>query len=212
MPSAEPAGRARRDVVLAGHAGDVATATAGLVAAEPAVRAAALGAMARLEALTADQLRSALADPDAAVRTRAAEECSRLGDPATASALVAALDDPDDTVVEAAAHALGELVPPAADAERVVAALAQLCGTHPEVVLREPSGAALGSLAGAGVGAAVAHGLAAVLAATGDVATVRRRAVLALAAFEGDEVEAALRRLTADRDRQVRQAAEDLLR
>jgi hypothetical protein len=40
---------------------------------------------------------------------------------------------------------------------------------------------------------------------------VRRRAVLALSAFDGPEVEAALERLAADRDRQVRQAAEDLL-
>jgi hypothetical protein len=35
--------------------------------------------------------------------------------------------------------------------------------------------------------------------------------VLALAAFEGPEVDAALRRALGDRDRQVRQAAEDLL-
>jgi hypothetical protein len=54
-------------------------------------------------------------------------------------------------------------------------------------------------------------GLAAVLHACADVATVRRRAVLALAAFEGPEADAALHRLAADRDRQVRQAAEDLL-
>ena len=39
----------------------------------------------------------------------------------------------------------------------------------------------------------------------------RRRAVLALAAFEGDGVEAALTRALDDRDWQVRQAAEDLL-
>jgi hypothetical protein len=34
--------------------------------------------------------------------------------------------------------------------------------------------------------------------------------VIALAAFEGDEVDAALERALADRDWQVRQAAEDL--
>jgi HEAT repeat protein len=213
VPSAEPAGGARRHVVLAGHSGDVATAAAGLDDDDPAVRVAALGAMARLHELTGSHLRAALADAEPAVRIRAAEECARLADPATTPALVAALGDADDTVVEAAAHALGELVPPADDADRVVAALAAICGSHPEVVLRETSVAALGSLAGAGVeAAAAAQGLDAVLAATSDVATVRRRAVLALAAFEGDEVEAALRRLTADRDRQVRQAAEDLLR
>ena len=35
--------------------------------------------------------------------------------------------------------------------------------------------------------------------------------LLALSAFDGPEVEAALAKLAADRDRQVRQAAEDLL-
>ena len=53
-------------------------------------------------------------------------------------------------------------------------------------------------------------GLPAILAATRDRATVRRRAVLALAAFTGPEVEEALERAATDRDLQVRQAAEDL--
>jgi hypothetical protein len=44
-----------------------------------------------------------------------------------------------------------------------------------------------------------------------DKATVRRRAVLALAPFDGPEVEAALQRALSDRDIQVRHAAEDLL-
>ncbi|MFP3906108.1 MAG: hypothetical protein ACLFWR_03700, partial [Acidimicrobiales bacterium] len=50
-----------------------------------------------------------------------------------------------------------------------------------------------------------------ILAATTDIATVRRRAVIALAPFEGPEVDAALERARTDRDWQVRQAAEDLL-
>jgi len=54
-------------------------------------------------------------------------------------------------------------------------------------------------------------GLPAVLAALGERATIRRRAVVALAAFDGPEVDAALARALTDRDRQVRQAAEDLL-
>jgi len=40
---------------------------------------------------------------------------------------------------------------------------------------------------------------------------VRRRAVLALAPFDGPEVDEALRTALEDRDWQVRQAAEDLL-
>jgi HEAT repeat protein len=56
------------------------------------------------------------------------------------------------------------------------------------------------------------RGLAAILAATTDKPAVRRRAVLALAPFEGDDVEAAIDRALGDRDWQVRQAAEDLRR
>ena len=44
-----------------------------------------------------------------------------------------------------------------------------------------------------------------------DKPAVRRRAVVALAAFEGPEVDAALERAKEDRDWQVRQIAEDLL-
>ena len=50
-----------------------------------------------------------------------------------------------------------------------------------------------------------------VLAACSDKPAIRRRAVLALAAFEGDAVEAQLRVALTDADWQVRQAAEDLL-
>ena len=49
------------------------------------------------------------------------------------------------------------------------------------------------------------------LAACGDKATVRRRAVLALTAFDGDEVDEMLTRMADDVDWQVRQAAEELL-
>ena len=49
------------------------------------------------------------------------------------------------------------------------------------------------------------------LAALADKPAIRRRAVVALASFDGDEVEAALARAATDVDWQVRQAAEDLL-
>ena len=54
-------------------------------------------------------------------------------------------------------------------------------------------------------------GLSAVVAALEDKPAIRRRAAVALAAFEGPEVETALRRCLEDRDWQVRQVAEDLL-
>jgi HEAT repeat protein len=51
----------------------------------------------------------------------------------------------------------------------------------------------------------------AILAGCSDKPAVRRRAVLALAPFDGPEVQAALERALSDRDWQVRQGAEDLL-
>ena len=71
--------------------------------------------------------------------------------------------------------------------------------------MREAAVAALGAIGDA-------RGLPAILAATGDRPAVRRRAVLALAPFEGPEVTAALERARDDRDWQVRDAAELLLR
>ncbi|MDX2380369.1 MAG: hypothetical protein QNM02_11505, partial [Acidimicrobiia bacterium] len=70
---------------------------------------------------------------------------------------------------------------------------------------RVAAGAALGAM---GTG----HGRPAIRAATPDKRAVRRRAVLALAPFDGVEVEAAIDRALDDRDWQVRQAAEDLRR
>ena len=58
---------------------------------------------------------------------------------------------------------------------------------------------------------ALAGGLEAVLAACRDKPAIRRRAVLALAAFEGPAVDGALRAALDDKDWQTRQAAEDLL-
>ena len=52
----------RRDAVIAGHTGDVSTARAALQAADPAVRASALGALERLGVLDDDTLATALSD------------------------------------------------------------------------------------------------------------------------------------------------------
>jgi HEAT repeat protein len=54
-------------------------------------------------------------------------------------------------------------------------------------------------------------GLPAVLAALTDKPAIRRRGAVALAAFEGEEVDAALVKAKGDADWQVRQVAEDLL-
>ena len=76
---------------------------------------------------------------------------------------------------------------------------------HEDPLCREAAVAALGAIGDPG-------GLPAILAATTDRPAVRRRAVLALAPFDGPEVDAALARALEDRDWQVRQAAEDVSR
>jgi HEAT repeat protein len=174
--------------------------TAGLVDADPAVRATALGALARLGRLGLTELATAASDGAPAVRRRACELAPTLG-PATVAGLVAALTDPDDRVVEAACFGLGEL---GAAAGEAVAALGRVAGAAADPICREAAVAALGAIGDPA-------GLEFVLAATSDKPAVRRRAVLALAPFEGPEVDAALARGLTDRDWQVRQAAEDLI-
>jgi len=85
-----------------------------------------------------------------------------------------------------------------------VFALSTVARQHVDPLAREAAVAALGSLSDPA-------GLPALLAACRDKPAVRRRAVLALAPFDGPDVDAALHAALADRDWQVRQAAEDLL-
>jgi HEAT repeat protein len=187
----------RQKAALAGHRGDEATARELLGDASAAVRATALGALARMGRLHQADLHIALADRDARVRQRACEEARRLPDVDLTPMLV----DPEPSVVEAAAWALGERGRAEASA---VAALAAVATGHPDALCREAAVAALGAIGDPG-------GVPAILAATHDKAPVRRRAVLALAPFEGPAVDEALRAALDDRDWQVRQAAEDLL-
>lgn len=169
---------------------------------DPRVRAAALAALVR--AAPPDHAtaawRSALTDEAPPVRRRAAELTPQLdADPAP---LLALLDDPDVTVIEATAWALGER---GADAIRAgaVEALARTTEAHADAIAREAAVAALGALGDPA-------GLPAIMHACTDKPTVRRRAVLALAPFDGPDVDAALQRALEDRDWQTRQAAEDL--
>lgn len=198
---ADPSHR-RRAAAVAGHRHDEATARAYLSDPDGGVRATAVGAVHRAGALTADDLLAAAADPDPAVRCRAAELVAELRGAGVAAevSLLGLLDDSDDVVVETAAWAAGEREPAEPGS---VERLAALAAGAADALVRESAVAALGSLGDPA-------GLEAILAATTDKATVRRRAVLALAPFEGPEVDAALERALADRDWQVRQAAEDL--
>lgn len=192
----------RRVAVLAGHSGDAATARRLLTDPAPIVRAAALGALHRCAALTSAELQATLDDPDPTVRHRAAEVVAALTGqgPAAEVSLLPLLDDPDASIVEVAAWASGEREPAEPGA---VARLAELARDADDTLVREAAVAALGAIGDAA-------GLPAILAATRDKATVRRRAVIALAPFDGPEVDEAWERALSDRDWQVRQAAEDL--
>ncbi|MDH3293132.1 MAG: HEAT repeat domain-containing protein [Acidimicrobiia bacterium] len=190
-----------RSIAVAGHRGDHETVLAALDRPEPEVRRMALGAAARLGLLNVTRMEGFLRDPSAQVRYRALELLPGLDHSARAvDAVIALLDDPD--LAEVAAFTLGELPIDEGELPRVSAALESQARTHRDALCRESAVAALGSLA---------TGLDAIVQACDDIATVRRRAVLALAPFDGPEVEAALRRALEDRDWQVRQAAEDLL-
>jgi len=173
--------------------------------ADPRVRAAALGALARLRDPPPAPWRRAAADPDPSVRRRAADLAPAFATSPieVATGLCVLLDDRDAAVAEAAAWALGELGE-AAVAAGAVARLSDLAVSHGDALVREAAVAALGALGDPG-------GREAVLNACRDKPAIRRRAVLALAAFDGPEVDAALQAALDDKDWQTRQAAEDLL-
>jgi HEAT repeat protein len=187
--------------VIAGHQGDHETARAHLDDPEPNIRAAALSAIARAGHCSADELRRALTDPSPAVRHRAVELAATGMLPTDQVELLPLLSDPDDRIVEVTAWALGEQDPPNPLA---VAPLCEIATGHADSLCREAAVASLGAIGDPSA-------LPTILATTTDIATVRRRAIIALAPFEGPEVDAALERATSDRDWQVRQAAEDLL-
>ena len=74
-----------------------------------------------------------------------------------------------------------------------------------DALVREACVAALGAIGDP-------RGLPTILHGCIDKPAVRRRAVLALAPFDGASVDAALQAALTDRDWQVRQAAEDIVR
>ena len=185
----------RRAVAIAGHVGDVELVTVALADPDHAVRATALGALDRLGRLTDEIVQRALADEHSAVRRRASELAATRPD----IDLSGALADADAAVVEVAAFACGER---SGATPEIVAALVDLAGSHGDALVREAAVAALGAIGDPA-------GLGAILAATSDKPAIRRRAVIALAPFDGPEVDAALTKARADRDWQVRQAAED---
>jgi HEAT repeat protein len=189
------AARRRGEAALAGHRGDEEKARSFLDDPDPQVRSSALGALVRLGRATPEDAASALADPDPSARRYACE----LGAALVGASFVELLGDTDEAVVEAACFAVGEVQDLSA-----VPALVAIATGHDDALCRESAVAALGAIGDP-------SGLEAVLAALYDKPQVRRRAAVALAAFDTPESEAALRRCLHDADWQVRQAAEDQL-
>lgn len=187
----------RRLVVLAGHTGDLDAIREALEHEAAMVRDAALGALARMELLDEATLRRFEQDPDPRVRNRVAELAANF----PGFDLLTLLNDDDPMVAEMAAWSCGEHE---GVSDSVMARLIAMTTAHAEPLVREASVAALGAIGDD-------RGLAAILSACADKPAIRRRAILALAPFDGPEVDAALKRGLEDRDWQVRQAAEDLL-
>jgi len=185
------------EVIVAGHRGDSDVAQQGLGSSDSRVRVAALFALDHLGVLSAAQVESCLRDAEMDVRLAAAELSAKYS-----ADLTIALHDSEYLVVEMGAWACGERE---SVSEDVFARLLNLGVEHTHPLVREASIAALGALGDD-------RALPVILAGCEDKPAIRRRAVLALAPFDGIEVEAAIDKALTDKDWQVRQSAEDLRR
>lgn len=163
------------------------------------IRRLAISAAAPLdgEAVTA-AITKCLSDSNEHVRAEAVEVLAHRG--IDVALVEPALHDPADRVAEAAATALGELADPAA-----VEALMHTAENHQSPLVREAAVAALGA-----IGDPMAMPLLLELVRSAKP-QIRRRTVVALTAFEGAEVQAALEQARLDRNPMVREVAEMLL-
>jgi HEAT repeat protein len=123
---------------------------------------------------------------------------SPVNDQSLFELLIDALGDADALVVDGAVFALGEhLYVPALEG------LIRVATNHEDARCRESAIAALGAIGDD-------RARPAVLGALEDKPAVRRRAIVALANFEGPDIEEALARASEDRDWQVRAAVDQL--
>ncbi len=204
-PPADAAAR-RTAVVIAGHNRDSQTVRAHVDDVDPAVRSSAIGALARLGELRDADLIAALDDQGTA--RRAIELSSRhgIGAPSVDDRLRAFVAGADADLAEVAAWALGERWQERGGdpgSAVLLDAIESAARRHDDALVREAAVAALGAIG-------ASRSIPVIIDAMDDKATVRRRAVIALAPFDGPEIEEALVSARGDRDWQVRQAAEDL--
>ena len=206
-PSKEISER-RREIILAGHGKGTLTDSELIKclnddAAE--LREVALNAVLQLGLDPEENNFHALSDENQNVRRRALELIIKL--PSSQNQIdetLVLLKDPSPFVVEMACWVIGEIGGTYRDTTQLVDEINTVVSEHEDSLCREAAVACLGSLGHS-------DGLPAILAALEDKPNVRRRATLALAPFEGPEVDEALKRKLEDRDLQTRQAAEDLL-
>lgn len=167
----------------------------------PRARIIAMRGLARRRELSSSDWTNAVTDPDNHVRRETLSEIGSWGECHVPSALLLdALGDSDPLVAEAAAFAIGECA-----LSECEAALRTMVQSHDDARCRETAVVSLGLLG-------LDSSRDAIIGALSDKPTVRRRAVVALANFDGDDIEAALDRAADDRDWQVRSAVEQLRR
>ncbi len=186
----------RQQLVQLAREGDLSLARELCGDGDPRVRASSVAVLSENDALDESLIALGLSDPNPLVRmtvARAAAQNSSIS-------VLELLNDEDSSVVEIACWAAGEQTE---HNDSIIEALSAIALEHEDALCRESAVAALGALGDA-------RGLESILKATKDIATVRRRAVIALAPFEGQAVTDALQLALSDRDWQVRQAAEDL--
>ncbi len=199
-----PKPTARERVIAAGFGGDLASVAREANHEDPVVRVAVLNALARLHEVSVATVVAALKDPDARVRRRALELSSTVTGRGVKSTLISALltslDDDDPLVVDSACWAIGER-----QSKEALERLCDLARNHSDPRCREAAVAALGAIGNDA-------GRSTIISCLDDKPNIRRRVVVALASFEGDDVDAALNRCRVDHDWQVRQAVEMLER
>ena len=165
----------------------------------PRQRVLAMRGLARREAVATAVWSTALTDVNVDVRREALTLLAQASLEDEVLALVrASLLDEDALVVDAAAFALGEFVD-----ESAVEELCRVAASHEDARCRESAIAALGA-----IGDDRAREV--IIGALDDKPPVRRRAIVALANYEGPDIEAALERASEDRDWQVRAAVSQL--
>jgi HEAT repeat protein len=163
-------------------------------------RVLALRGLVRRSLMTDQLWRDSFSDDEPTMRREAVQQFAYVTDVDTTllDTVSSMLADSDDLVAEGAAFALGE--------HNYTEAVDPLCvaaRTHDDARVREAAIAALGVLGDD-------RARSTIIEALSDKAPIRRRAIVALANYEGPDIEAALDGAGEDRDWQVRAAVTQL--